>query len=270
MDSLAVRQGGHDRVPHDLAHRRMDQQEEGDDEQRTHDQHQAEPLEAPEAPRAHGGNDGASGKDHGRQLGEAQIADRQGDPDELGHDGQGIQHEQVDDAEGAPELPEALEDQSRMPDAGDRSQPEDHLLVDVEHRDQEEERPHEVGPVVLTGLGVGTECPGVVVTSHDDEPGADDGQQRLGLERQSATRTRIALRDGAERTVDVPEVGFVENGSVPGRSPVRAGWCEMHVHEISLTLWAGRANHRDAPRRGARDAEVSAPPSVLARSAACG
>jgi hypothetical protein len=65
----------------------------------------------------------------------------QRDPDELGHDGQGVEDEQVDDRERAPELAEPLQDQPRMPDAGDRAEPDHHFLVHVQHRDQQQQRP---------------------------------------------------------------------------------------------------------------------------------
>ncbi|MGY4256170.1 hypothetical protein ACVI1L_003238 [Bradyrhizobium sp. USDA 4516] len=38
------------------------------------------------------------------------------DADELGDNGQRVQYQEVDDAEGTPELAEALEDQARMAD----------------------------------------------------------------------------------------------------------------------------------------------------------
>ena len=67
---------------------------------------------------------------------------RQGDTDELGHDGQRVENEQVTDAEPAPEPAEPLEDQFGVPDAGDRAQAQHHLLIDVEDRDQQRQRPH--------------------------------------------------------------------------------------------------------------------------------
>ena len=80
-----------------------------------------------------------------------------------------FEQEQVDDAEGAPELAEALEDQAGMADAGDGAEAQHHLLVDVEHRHQQQQRPQQRGAVVLAGLGIGAEGAGVVVADHDDE-----------------------------------------------------------------------------------------------------
>ena len=118
-------------------------------------------------------------------------------------------------------------------DPRDGAQAQDHLLVDVEDGDEQEEGPHEVGPVVLPGLGVGAERAGVVVAGHDDEARAHDGEERLGLEREAAARRRVPVGDGAEGTVDVPDVGLVEDGGVVARRPVRAGWCEVQLHWVS-------------------------------------
>lgn len=56
---------------------------------------------------------------------------RPADDDELGDNGQSVQQEQVDDAKLAPELAEALQNQTRITDAGDGSQPQHHFLVRV-------------------------------------------------------------------------------------------------------------------------------------------
>ena len=116
--------------------------------------------------------------DDARGLVEAEIVERQADADEFGDDRQRVEQEQVDDAEGAPELAEPLEDQPRMADAGDRAEAQHHLLVDVEHRDQQRQRPQQRRAVVLAGLAVGREGAGVVVADHDDEAGAEDREQR--------------------------------------------------------------------------------------------
>ena len=109
-------------------------------------------------------------------FGSAEVPGRQGDPDELGDDGQRVQDEQVDDAERAPELAEPLQDQPGMPDAGHRAQPEHHFLVHVQHRNKQQERPQQLRAVVLAGLAVGREGACVVVSDHHDQAGADDGQ----------------------------------------------------------------------------------------------
>jgi len=51
-----------------------------------------------------------------------------------------------------PELPEALVDQAGVADAGDRTEANDHLLVDDQHRDEQGQRPQQRQPVVLAGL----------------------------------------------------------------------------------------------------------------------
>ena len=115
-------------------------------------------------------------------------------------------------------------------DSRDGSQSQHHLLVDVENGNEQEESPHEVGAVVLSRLGVGAEGAGIVVAGHDDEARAHDGEEGLGLEREPTARRRVAVVDGAQGTVDVSDVGLVEDGGLVARRPVRAGWCEVQLH----------------------------------------
>ena len=86
-------------------------------------------------------------------FGRPEIAGRQRDADELGDEGQRVQDEQVDDAERAPELAEPLQDQPGVPDAGHRAEAQHHLLVHVQHRDQQQQRPQQPGAVVLARPG---------------------------------------------------------------------------------------------------------------------
>ena len=68
-----------------------------------------------------------------------------------------------------------------MANAGDRTQAQHHLLVHVEHGDEQQERPQQLGAVGLAGLSVSRERARVVVAAHDDQAGSDDGQQGLQL-----------------------------------------------------------------------------------------
>ena len=212
---------GHDEVVGHLTDGRVHHEDDRDEEERSCHEHQAEPLEAPEAPGAHRSDDGHGGDDHGWDLGQPQVGDRERDADELGDDGQRVQEEQVNDAERPPELAEALEDEPGVAHAGHGAEAKHHVLADVEHRDQEAQRPHEMRAEVLTGLSVGREGAGVVVADHDDQPGPDDGKQCLELERHPRTGGGVAVLDGAQGAVDVADVGVVEDGDVP------AGWCEV-------------------------------------------
>ena len=205
--------GTHEVVGH-LPDRRVDHQVDRDQHERAGDEDQADALEAPEAPGAHRSDDDPSGQDDRRDLGQSEIADGEGHADELGDDGQGVQDEEVDDAERPPELAEPLENQSGMADAGHGAESKHHLLTDVEHRDQQQQGPQQVGAVVLSGLGVGAEGPGVVVTHHDDQPRTHDGQQGLGLGREASPRSDVPVGDGAHGPTDVTDVGRVENGRV--------------------------------------------------------
>ena len=231
-----------------LPDRRVHHEEEGDEQEGSDDQHQAESLEAPEAPRAYCADDGHCSDDHRGDLGQSQVGHRQRDADELGDDGQRIQHEQVDDAECAPELAEALEDEPGVSDAGDGAEAEHHFLADVQHGDQKAQSPHEVRAEVLAGLAVGREGAGVVVADHDDEPRPHDREQGLELERQPRAGCRVAVGDRAQGAVDVADVGIVEDGDVPAR------WCEVgEVLHCGLLVRGERFFDRRMPGRESAD-----------------
>src|SRR6516225_7109534 len=68
-----------------------------------------------------------------------------------------------------------------MADPGNCAEPQYHLLVDIEHRDQQRERPQEGRAVVLAGLRVGAEGAGVIVADHDDQARPEDRQQLFSL-----------------------------------------------------------------------------------------
>src|ERR1700730_2368221 len=97
------------------------------------------------------------------------MVERQADADELGDDRQRVEQNQVDDAEGAPKFAEALEDQPGMPDARNRTETQHHLLVDVEDRDQQRQRPQQSRAIILAGLRVGAEGTGVIVADPNYE-----------------------------------------------------------------------------------------------------
>jgi hypothetical protein len=133
--------------------------------------------------------------------------------------GQRVEQEQVDDAESAPEFAEPLEDQPRVADARDGAEPHHHLLVDVEHRDQEHQRPQQCGAIVLAGLGVGAERAGIVVADHHDQAGPDDRESASSsVPRMSRRGAWSSSPDGAERTADIADMGPVED-----RGPDRGG-----------------------------------------------
>ena len=135
----------------------------------------------------------------------------QRDPDELGHDREEVEDEQVADAEPAPAATEPLVDEPGVADAGNGTEADDHLLIDQQHRDQEKKGPEQSGVVVLPGLGVGGDAAGVVVAHHDDDPGSDDGGQRQKAFLPRVVFAGVAHLDAAERTLDVAEVGRVED-----------------------------------------------------------
>ena len=106
---------------------------------------------------------------------------------------QEVQEEQVADSNQPQNAAEALDDQPRVADAGHRAEPYDHLLVDDQHRDQQQQHPQQAGAVVLARLGVGGDAAGVVVGDHHDQPGADDRQQRQQPRAQAAVGLLVLL-----------------------------------------------------------------------------
>ena len=180
-------------------------------------------------------DDDRRGQRHRDGLRQPEVAGGQRDADELGDDRQRVEQEQVDDAERAPEPAEPLQDQPRVPDAGDRAEPEHHLLVHVEHRHQQQQGPQQVRAVVLARLAVGGERPRVVVADHHDQPGTDDRQQRLEGGGQAAAGGGVLQPDGAQRAADVADVLGVEHRA--------AGLRRGHG---DTSLCPGRASRRHA------------------------
>jgi hypothetical protein len=119
----------------------MDRQDDRHQQQAAQAEQQREPLEAAKVAGRRGEHRHGRGDDDTPNLRQAQEIKPEADADELGHDGQAVQDEQVDDAERAPQAAEALQDQPRMTDARHRAQTQDHLLIDVEHRNEQHQGP---------------------------------------------------------------------------------------------------------------------------------
>ena len=203
----------------------------------------AHPLEPAEAAGGGGRQDHARGQQHGDWLGYPEVPSGHGDPDELGDEGQRVEDEQVSDLEDTPEPAEPLDDQPGVPDPGDRAEPQHHLLIHVEHGDQQQQGPQQPGAVVLPGLPVGGERPGVVVSAHHDQPGAHDGQQRLQLGGQAGPRRGTVGRDGAERAADVAGVR-VDVRVIAGGGTSDGGHGE---HPFHVTRSDGKRGHTHMP-----------------------
>ena len=229
-----------------LGDARMGEDVDRDQQQAARAERHRDPLESPEAAGERGADHHGGGQGDRRDLRQAQVTGGQGDPDELGDECQRVEQEQVDDAEGAPEPAEPLQDEPGVPDPGHSAEAQHHLLVHVKDRHQQQQRPQQPGAVVLPGLPVGGERTGVVVAGHDDQPGADDRQQRLKVTPPAAPGRGVIGPDGAERAADVADVLVIEHSAAQ-----RRGRCG---HEIP-----------PSPRPGyLKEARVTAAP--LARS----
>src|SRR5262249_35401900 len=64
--------------------------------------------------------------------------------------------------------------------------------------------------VILAGLGIGAEGTGIVVADHDDEAGAEDGEERPEARRPALARRDVAMSDGAEGAADLAEMSLVK------------------------------------------------------------
>jgi hypothetical protein len=175
----AARQLRDGKVMSHLRGGRVSEEVHGDQQQAAGAERHGDPLEPPEAAGERRTDDHRGGQGGRGDLRQAQVARGQRDPDELGDDRQRVEDEQVQNAERAPELAEPLQDEPGVPDPGDRAETQHHLLVHIQHRNQQQQCPQQPGAVILPGLPVGGERARVVVADHHDQPGADDGQQCL-------------------------------------------------------------------------------------------
>ena len=195
----------------DLADRRMNPDEYRDQQQATEHQQQREPLEATEITGAGRGYNDRSRSDDAQLAGQAEVVEGQADADELGNDRERVQQKKIDDAERAPEPPKALQNQAGVADAGHCSEAQHHLLIDVEDRHQQQQRPEQCGPIVLASLGIGAEGAGIVVADHDNETRTQNGQQRPQTRPPATPGCDIAMPNGAKRTADIADMSLIKD-----------------------------------------------------------
>jgi len=165
---------GDDEIMDGLSERNVDGDEHGNEQKAADAEHKTKSFETTEAALDCTGHDESGGNCDAPDFGQTEEVQRQADADEFGYDREGIEDEEIDDAERAPEFAEAFENEARVSDAADGAESQDHLLVDEEHGDEEQQRPQKRGSVVLSRLRVRTERTGVVVADHDDEAGPEN------------------------------------------------------------------------------------------------
>src|SRR5205814_6202705 len=131
------------------------QDHERQDEQAGEEEDEHRPLPPPEVP-ADGDPDEEYGgdRDDDERL-EAEVLAGQADAHELGADGQKVQQEDAAGGEPSPAAPEALADELGVADPGHRPEAHDHLLVDDQHGDEEEQGPQKRVTEVLARLRIG-------------------------------------------------------------------------------------------------------------------
>ncbi len=205
-------------VPHGM-------QESGGDEPGDVEQAEDDDDALPAAVAA-GGDEGyeGDGRDGDGENGrDAEAGHGEGDGGELGDEGEEVDGEEIEEGEAAPGFAEALVDHGGVAFAGGDAEAGDHLLNEVADGEKEDEHPEEVEAVLASGLHVGGDGTGVVVSLHDDEagaegdeeaeegalPGATDtdgvGGSGLGLEgghrRGPPSMLELGVREGSQRLV---------------------------------------------------------------------
>jgi hypothetical protein len=103
---------------------------EGDGEEVGGDERVHGAFPAAEAAGGAGREQQHGGQWDGDGVGHAEVAQGQGDADQLGDQGERVEQQQVGDGERAPEAAEAGQDEAGVADAGDRAEAADHFLVD--------------------------------------------------------------------------------------------------------------------------------------------
>jgi hypothetical protein len=98
-----------------------------------------------------------------------------------------------------------------MADTGHGTQADDHLLIYIEHRQHEQQRPEQRIAVILPGLAIGAERACIVVAGHDDEAGPDNGEQRHESCPPALARRGVVLGNGAECATYLTEMHLIED-----------------------------------------------------------
>ena len=143
--------------------------------QRTDDQRHANSFKASKRARACRRDNNRRRNQDACNLGKSQIVEAKADPDELGDDRERVENKQIYDAECAPEFSEPFEDEARVADASDHTEPQHHFLIDIKHWHEQQQHPEKAGAVILPGLGVGAKRTRIIVADHHDKARSNDG-----------------------------------------------------------------------------------------------
>ena len=165
------------------------------------------------------------------------------------------------DREPAPEASEPLDDQPGVADPGDRAEPHDHLLVDDQDRDEQQQHPEQARAVVLARLRIGGDPAGVVVADHHDQPGADDREQRQAARAPAPVRF-LVLADRPECALDVADVRGVEHEPLALRGWRRRRWRGRPGPVARATVAGATAERHQGSARPARIASSDRFPSA--------
>jgi len=118
-------------------------------------------------------------------------------------------------------------------DTGHHAEAQHHLLIDIQHRDQQQQCPQQGCPIVLPGLCIGAECTCIIVADHDNETRPENGEQRAKACPPAPTGINVALPNCAECAADVSDIGLIEDRAVArfhARRGSRAQYEVCRVH----------------------------------------
>jgi hypothetical protein len=193
------------------------QQREGNHQQVHGHQHVHHALPAAKAPPGGDQDEHPGGDGDSHVAAHPEVAKSQAHADELGDDGQQVEHQQIRHREAAPQPAEALEDQPSVSDAGYRAEADHHLLVHEQHRGQRHHHPQQAQAIVLAGLGEHGQAARVGVGGHHHQPRPHDREKRERPASQRAARTGIGRGHSPQGPHDVAEMSAVEREAPVGR-----------------------------------------------------
>ncbi len=138
---------------------------------------QREFFERPVLAREHDAEQDQGHPDEGDDGRNAEHGARGDHPDVFGDQGEPVGDGQVGDGEPAPERAETLEDRLGVPAFCHGTQANGHFLHVIRHGDQDDEDPQQPHAVLGAGDRIGGDAAGIVVGDHDNDPGAEDGEE---------------------------------------------------------------------------------------------
>ena len=158
-----------------------------------------------------------------------------------------------------------------MADPGHRTEAQDHLLVHVQDRDQQQQGPQQRRAVVLARLRIGTEGAGVVIADHDDQARAQNREEQAPVTAPAGGPDLIGL-PRTQGAANIAHVRRIQRSGALGikrahrSSPMQRTGCEPPNTQCMTGRWlsgsrcqwnaSGRADERAAASEECRTATM--------------